>query len=104
MKIKLTELLTGEISQKNIRPVGKPRIIPMPKYKHNLTSIPPEIIKNAPKSANAYLIGNKGEFEIKMSVLGQNQKKYSNMVIEDDDICYNYYPVQYYIREARKIK
>jgi len=104
MKRKLTELMTREIPQKNIQPVGKPIIISMPKYKHNLTSIPKEIIKSAPKSANAYLIGDKGDMSIRMSVLGQDMRKYTNFVIEDDDITYNYYPVQYYGRIAKNGK
>jgi len=104
MRKKLTELMIREIPQKNIQPIGKPVIIPMPKYKHNLTSIPQEIIKNAPKNANAYLVGNKGDMSIRMSVLGQDMRKYTKCVIEDDDITYNYYPVQYYRRIAKNDK
>jgi len=96
---KLTELITGEIAQENIKSVGKPKIISIPKYKSPLNFVPPEIIKNAPKRANAYIIGNKGDLEIRTSVLGQDVKKYARIKIEDDDICYNFYPVQYYIRK-----
>jgi len=99
MKRKLTELMTGEVSQKNIQPIGKPIIISMPKYKHNLTSTPQEIIKNAPKNANAYIVGGKGDLQIRTSVLGQDMRKYTKFVIEDDDITYNFYPVQYYMRK-----
>jgi hypothetical protein len=96
MTRKLTELVMGEVEHKNIRPLGTPKIISIPKYKTITNFTPPEIIKNAPKNADAYVIGEKGGFNIKTSVLGQNKKRYSNFVIEDDDVCYNFYPVQYY--------